>query len=63
MSDTPILQVEGLRTLFFTRQGLVRAVSDVSFEVARGEVLAEGPYGTVSKHPAVIEAYVGTGHG
>ena len=40
MTETPILQVEGLRTLFFTRQGLVRAVSDVSFEVARGEVLA-----------------------
>ena len=40
MNDAPILQVEGLRTLFFTRQGLVRAVSDVSFSVARGEVLA-----------------------
>jgi len=26
-------------------------------------VLAEGPYATVSKDPAVIEAYVGTGHG
>jgi len=40
MSDMPILQVEGLNTLFFTRQGLVRAVNDVSFHVARGEVLA-----------------------
>jgi peptide/nickel transport system ATP-binding protein len=40
MSDTPILQVEGLRTLFFTRQGLVRAVDDLSFHVDRGEVLA-----------------------
>ena len=40
MSDTPILEVEGLRTLFFTRQGLVRAVSDLSFHVGRGEVLA-----------------------
>ena len=40
MTETPILQVEGLRTLFFTRQGLVRAVSDLSFHVARGEVLA-----------------------
>ena len=46
MSDTPILpaapilEVSGLRTLFFTRQGLVRAVSDVSFHVGRGEVLA-----------------------
>ncbi|MFX8039850.1 ABC transporter ATP-binding protein, partial [Acinetobacter baumannii] len=31
--------------------------------LARGEVLAEGPYEDVSKNPAVIEAYVGTGHG
>ncbi len=40
MSDAPILQVDGLRTLFFTRQGLVRAVDDLSFHVDRGEVLA-----------------------
>jgi peptide/nickel transport system ATP-binding protein len=40
MTGAPVLAVEGLRTLFFTRQGLVRAVSDVSFHVARGEVLA-----------------------
>ena len=40
MSEAPILQVENLRTLFFTRQGLVQAVNDVSFSVARGEVLA-----------------------
>ncbi len=38
--DTPILEVEGLRTLFFTRQGLVRAVDGLSFHVNRGEVLA-----------------------
>jgi branched-chain amino acid transport system ATP-binding protein len=31
--------------------------------LARGEVLAEGPYATVSADPLVIEAYVGTGHG
>ena len=36
----PILEVSGLRTLFFTRQGLVRAVDDLSFHVNRGEVLA-----------------------
>ena len=29
--------------------------------LARGEVLAEGDYATVSKNPAVIQAYVGTG--
>ncbi|MCW3474212.1 ABC transporter ATP-binding protein [Limobrevibacterium gyesilva] len=36
----PVLDVAGLRTMFFTRQGLLRAVDDVSFSVARGEVLA-----------------------
>ena len=35
----PVLAVEGLRTHFFTRQGVVKAVDDVSFTVARGEVV------------------------
>ncbi len=35
----PILTVEGLRTHFFTKAGVVKAVDDVSFTVARGEVL------------------------
>ena len=35
----PLLTVSGLRTHFFTRAGVVKAVDDVSFEVARGEVL------------------------
>jgi peptide/nickel transport system ATP-binding protein len=34
-----LLSVSGLRTHFFTRAGVVKAVDDVSFEVARGEVL------------------------
>jgi branched-chain amino acid transport system ATP-binding protein len=29
----------------------------------RGEVLAEGDYESVSKNPAVVEAYLGAGHG
>ena len=33
------------------------------FLILRGEVLAEGPYASVSRNPLVIEAYVGTGHG
>jgi peptide/nickel transport system ATP-binding protein len=35
----PLLEVEGLRTHFFTKAGVVKAVDDVSFAVARGEVM------------------------
>jgi len=35
----PLLTVSGLRTHFFTRGGVLKAVDDVSFEVSRGEVL------------------------
>ena len=38
MSDA-VLDVEGLRTHFFTKQGVVKAVDDVSFTVGRGEVV------------------------
>jgi branched-chain amino acid transport system ATP-binding protein len=31
--------------------------------LARGEVLAQGDYATVSKDPKVIDAYIGAGHG
>ena len=36
---TPTLEVRNLRTHFFTRAGVVKAVDDVSFSVARGQVL------------------------
>ena len=35
----PLLDVKGLKTYFFTREGTVQAVDDVSFHVNRGEVL------------------------
>ena len=35
-----ILEVEGLRTWFFTRRGIVRAVDDISFTLHEGETLA-----------------------
>ena len=39
MADIPTLQVENLRTHFFTRAGVVKAVDDVSFSVPKGKIL------------------------
>src|ERR1700675_545359 len=35
----PLLEVENLRTYFYTRSGVIRAVNDVSFSLSRGETL------------------------
>ena len=37
---TPVLEIEGLKTHFFTRDGVVRAVDGLSFSVGPGETLA-----------------------
>ncbi len=39
MSNAPLLELHALRTWFHTRQGIVRAVDDVSFTLAAGEIL------------------------
>jgi len=39
MTESPLLQVKNLRVEFPTRRGTLVAVDDVSFDVARGEVL------------------------
>jgi branched-chain amino acid transport system ATP-binding protein len=54
--DRTVLMVEH-------NMSVVADLSDTITVLARGEVLAEGPYDTVSKNPQVVEAYVGTGHG
>ena len=56
--SSPILEVRGLRTSFYTRAGVIRAVTGVDFSVARNEVLGLvgesgcGKVGDVALHPA-----------
>jgi peptide/nickel transport system ATP-binding protein len=38
--ESAVLDVKGLKTVFFTNSGLFKAVDDVSFNVRRGETLA-----------------------
>jgi branched-chain amino acid transport system ATP-binding protein len=42
---------------------VVADLSDTITVLARGEVLAEGNYETVSRNPDVVQAYMGAGHG
>jgi branched-chain amino acid transport system ATP-binding protein len=52
------------RTILMVEHNLsvVASLSDRITVLARGRVLAEGDYATVSKDPRVIEAYIGVGH-
>ncbi len=51
------------RTVLMVEHNLsvVADLSDVITVLARGEILAEGPYSEVSRNPQVIEAYMGSG--
>ncbi|MBK3772814.1 ABC transporter ATP-binding protein [Azospirillum sp. YIM DDC1] len=59
-----IKRVSANRTILMVEHNLsvVANLSDWITVLARGEVLAEGPYGEVSRHPKVREAYMGSGH-
>ncbi len=38
--DEKILEVRGLKTYFYTEDGVVKAVDGVDFDVGRGEIVA-----------------------
>jgi branched-chain amino acid transport system ATP-binding protein len=59
-----IKRVAAGRTVLMVEHNLsvVSNLSDKITVLARGEILAEGSYATVSKDPAVIQAYMGTAH-
>ena len=59
-----IKKVSANRTVLMVEHNLsvVANLSNTITVLARGEVLAEGDYATVSKNPQVIEAYMGSGH-
>ena len=57
-----IRKVAAGRTIMMVEHNL-HVVADLSHTItvlARGAILAEGPYAEVSKNPKVLEAYVGT---
>ena len=59
-----IKRVAANRTVLMVEHNLsvVSTLSHYITVLARGEILAEGDYRTVSKHPQVVEAYLGQVH-
>lgn len=60
-----IRRIAANRTILMVEHNL-KVVADLSDRItvlARGEILAEGDYATVSRSPEVIDAYIGAGHG
>ncbi|MCD0503139.1 ABC transporter ATP-binding protein [Bordetella petrii] len=60
-----IKQVSQGRTILMVEHNMnvVSSIADTITVLARGAVLAEGPYAEVSRHPAVMQAYMGTTDG
>ena len=59
-----IKKVAANRTVLMVEHNLsvVSTLSDHITVLARGEILAQGDYATVSKNPEVVQAYLGAGH-
>jgi branched-chain amino acid transport system ATP-binding protein len=59
-----IKKVAANRTVLMVEHNLsvVSTLSDHITVLARGEILAQGDYATVSRNPDVIQAYLGAGH-
>jgi branched-chain amino acid transport system ATP-binding protein len=59
-----IKRVSANRTTLMVEHNLsvVSTLSDHITVLARGEILAEGDYASVSKNPDVVQAYLGAGH-
>ena len=60
-----IKKVAENRTVLLVEHNLsvVADLSSIITVLQRGEILAEGDYAAVSNNPAVIQAYLGAGHG
>jgi branched-chain amino acid transport system ATP-binding protein len=59
-----IKKVSAKRTVLMVEHNLsvVSTLSDHITVLARGEILAQGDYASVSKNPDVVQAYLGAGH-
>ncbi|MEN9899202.1 MAG: Daunorubicin/doxorubicin resistance ATP-binding protein DrrA [Pseudomonadota bacterium] len=57
-----IKKVSANRTILMVEHNMnvVASIADTISVLQRGQIIAEGPYETVSKNPQVLEAYMGT---
>ena len=60
-----IKRVSKGRTILMVEHNMavISSIADTITVLARGAVLAQGNYAQVSRHPAVMQAYMGTTHG